>query len=197
MSNFLSVPSVLIYIGYIFIAILVLLLMVLIHELGHYIAGKIFKFGIEEFAIGFGPKIFSKTKKNGEKFSIRALPIGGFCAIEGEDGVRCRAGSTAFWMTWDGRMLPCGMMPSPTAYPLEVGFDAAWEQIKAETAQIRLPSACGTCPRKEVCAACAAVCVTETGRFDGVPGYVCRMTEATVEKTWNAYLERNAGEDED
>ena len=55
------------------------------HEFGHYIAGKIFGFGIEEFAIGFGPKIFKKTKKNGEVFSIRALPLGGYCAFEGEN----------------------------------------------------------------------------------------------------------------
>ena len=46
------------YIGYIFLAILVLLVMITIHELGHYIAGKIFKFGIEEFSIGFGPAIY-------------------------------------------------------------------------------------------------------------------------------------------
>ena len=73
------------YVGYIALAILVLLIMITIHELGHYIAGKIFKFGIEEFAIGFGPKIFSKKLKSGENFSIRLLPVGGFCAFTGED----------------------------------------------------------------------------------------------------------------
>ena len=73
------------YIGYIALAVLILLVMITVHEFGHYIAGKIFGFGIEEFAIGFGPKIFSKTKKNGEVFSIRILPIGGFCAFRGED----------------------------------------------------------------------------------------------------------------
>lgn len=74
------------YIGYILIAILVLLVMITVHELGHYIAGKIFGFGIEEFAIGFGPKIFKrKNKKTGEIFSVRLFPIGGFCAFKGED----------------------------------------------------------------------------------------------------------------
>ncbi len=73
------------YALYILLAILVLLLMITVHELGHYIAGKIFGFGIEEFAIGFGPKIYSKEKKNGEKFSIRLLPLGGFCSFRGED----------------------------------------------------------------------------------------------------------------
>ena len=72
-------------IGYVLLAILILLVMITIHELGHYIAGKIFKFKIDEFAIGFGPKLFSKTKKNGEVFSLRALPLGGFCAFHGED----------------------------------------------------------------------------------------------------------------
>jgi len=85
MSQFLSFASTIKYIGYIFIAILILLLMVLIHELGHYIAGKILKFKINEFSVGFGPKLFQKTKKNGEKISLRLLPLGGYCAFEGEN----------------------------------------------------------------------------------------------------------------
>ena len=84
MSTILSFNSTMTYIGYICVAILVLLLMVTIHELGHYVAGKILKFKINEFSIGFGPKIFQKTKKNGEKISLRAFPLGGYCAFEGE-----------------------------------------------------------------------------------------------------------------
>ena len=80
-----SFGQVMAYVGYIGLAILILLVMITVHEFGHYIAGKIFGFGIEEFAIGFGPKIFSKEKKNGEIFSIRLFPIGGFCAFRGED----------------------------------------------------------------------------------------------------------------
>ena len=56
--------------GYILLAVLVLLVMITVHELGHYISGKIFGFGIDEFAIGFGPKLFSKSKKDGEVFSV-------------------------------------------------------------------------------------------------------------------------------
>ena len=67
------------------IAILILLIMITVHEFGHYLAGKIFKFKINEFAIGMGPAIYKRTRKNGEVFSIRALPLGGFCAFEGED----------------------------------------------------------------------------------------------------------------
>ncbi len=80
-----SVAQIMQYAGYVLIAVLVLLANITVHEFGHYITGKMLGFGIEEFAIGFGPKLFSRTKKNGEVFSIRLLPLGGFCAFLGED----------------------------------------------------------------------------------------------------------------
>ena len=84
--NLLSFASVMSTVGSVLLAILVLLVMITIHELGHYIAGKIFKFKINEFAIGMGPAIFKrKNEKTGEVFSIRVFPLGGFCAFEGED----------------------------------------------------------------------------------------------------------------
>ena len=86
MINLLSVSSVTSTVWSILLALVMLLIMISIHELGHYIAGKIFKFKINEFAIGMGPAIFKrKSKKSDEVFSVRALPLGGFCAFEGED----------------------------------------------------------------------------------------------------------------
>lgn len=73
-------------VGYILLAILCLMFMVVVHELGHYTAGKLLGFKINEFGIGFGPVIFKRTsKKSGEVFSIRLLPLGGFCMFEGEE----------------------------------------------------------------------------------------------------------------
>ena len=71
--------------GSVALAVLVLLIMITVHEFGHYVAGKALGFGITEFALGFGPAIYRKKRKNGEFFSVRALPIGGFCAFEGVD----------------------------------------------------------------------------------------------------------------
>lgn len=82
LASFLDVLS---YAGYILIAILVLLFMITVHELGHFIAGKTLGFGIEEFSIGFGPKLFQKKKTDGEMFSVRIFPLGGYCAFVGED----------------------------------------------------------------------------------------------------------------
>lgn len=70
---------------YILLALVVLLVLITVHEFGHYCAGKIFGFKINEFSIGFGPAIFKRKKKNGEIFAIRLLPLGGYCAFEGED----------------------------------------------------------------------------------------------------------------
>lgn len=70
---------------YIFIAFVILMFMITVHEAGHYFAGRILGFKINEFAIGMGPKLFSKKLKDGQVFSLRAIPLGGFCAFEGED----------------------------------------------------------------------------------------------------------------
>ena len=125
-----------------------------------------------------------------EEFAIRAKSMENLvdafqegCPVEADEGVRCRAGSSSFWVTWQGKMLPCGMMTKPAVYPLETGFDAAWEQLLAETAKIRLPKECGGCAYKDVCGVCAAVCFAETGRFDGVPEYVCQKTREQVRLT--------------
>lgn len=105
------------------------------------------------------------------------------CAVEPDSGIACRAGSSGFWITWDGRMLPCGMMPRPEAFPLEIGFDAAWNQILMKTKEIRMPAECAACEKKSVCGVCAAMCIAETGRFDRVPTYMCRMTDETIRLT--------------
>ena len=84
--NLLSFASVMKTVGGIVLAIVILLAMVTIHEFGHYIAGKLLGFKINEFSVGFGPAIFKKrSKKTGITFSLRAIPLGGYCAFDGED----------------------------------------------------------------------------------------------------------------
>lgn len=85
MLNLLSFAGVMRTVGSVCLALLILLAMITVHEFGHYAAGKLLKFRINEFAIGFGPALFKRKKKNGEIFSVRLLPLGGYCAFEGED----------------------------------------------------------------------------------------------------------------
>lgn len=65
-------------------AILIFCLLIFVHEFGHFIAAKACGVKVNEFAIGMGPAFFKKQK--GEtQYSLRIFPIGGFCAMEGED----------------------------------------------------------------------------------------------------------------
>ncbi len=69
---------------YILIAIVIFGILIALHEFGHFITAKLLGVRVNEFAIGMGPLLWSTTK--GEtQYSLRAIPIGGFCAMEGED----------------------------------------------------------------------------------------------------------------
>ncbi len=69
---------------YIVIAILILSVLICLHELGHFWAGRLLGFTIVEFSVGMGPRLFKK-EKNGVIYSLRAFPIGGMCQFFGED----------------------------------------------------------------------------------------------------------------
>lgn len=66
--------------------VLILGVIVLVHEFGHFIFSKLFGVYVHEFSIGMGPAIFQRQGKNKETtYSLRAIPIGGYCALAGED----------------------------------------------------------------------------------------------------------------
>ena len=89
--------------------------------------------------------------------------------------VRCRAGKASFWITWDGWLTPCGMMPEPKADLKELGFAQAWKRLAEETACLKLSGVCAKCPNAKVCHPCAAVAYAETGSVSGIPVYKCEM----------------------
>ena len=68
----------------IIVAIIIFGLIIFVHEFGHFIFAKLYKIKVNEFAIGFGPTIF-KFKKGETEYSLRLLPLGGYCAMEGEN----------------------------------------------------------------------------------------------------------------
>lgn len=72
--------------GFISIVIAVIMfgIIIFVHEFGHFIVAKVSGIRVNEFAIGMGPKLFSFGKKE-TVYSLRLLPLGGFCAMEGED----------------------------------------------------------------------------------------------------------------
>lgn len=76
------------------LALLALSFLVFFHELGHFLAAKFFKVGVLEFSIGMGPRILSGVFHN-TRYSIKLLPLGGSCAMLGEDAAGSGDFSTA------------------------------------------------------------------------------------------------------
>lgn len=71
---------------YVLLAILMFGIMITVHEAGHFVAARLNRIPVREFAIGFGPKLFAwKSRKHPTDFSLRAIPMGGYCAFYGED----------------------------------------------------------------------------------------------------------------
>ena len=69
---------------WVILAILMIGIMILVHELGHFAVGRLCGIGVEEFSIGFGPKIFGWRRKEID-YSLRAIPLGGYVRFTGED----------------------------------------------------------------------------------------------------------------
>lgn len=90
--------------------------------------------------------------------------------------IRCRAGSSTFWVTWDGQLRPCGMMTEPTLPLAPGGFAEAWQELRRAREEILVPARCSQCPMAQACDQCAAVCHAETGSFTGTPSYMCQQT---------------------
>src|SRR3990167_6838087 len=81
----------------IFVAILIIL--ILIHELGHFLIAKATGVKVKEFAFGFPPRLFSKVK-NGTRYSFNLIPLGGYVSLLGEDETNKEAGSYYTKKVW-------------------------------------------------------------------------------------------------
>jgi radical SAM protein with 4Fe4S-binding SPASM domain len=100
---------------------------------------------------------------------------------EGEEACTyCRSGRSAFWLTWDGKLLPCGMLAEPGADVLRLGFSEAWRQVRDRVRSLQYPAACQRCRFRRLCHLCLAKCYCETLGYDRPPEYACRMTRALL-----------------
>ena len=133
--------------------------------------------------------LWDKLRFTEEEFQKRALAYRQMtlndvkeCPAEWDEGMTCRAGTTSFWVCWDGKMRPCGLMSAPEADLNKMNFQQAWEVIKQKTKEIRMPSQCTTCAKRNVCGVCAAICQAETGSTEKVPVYVCAQTDEMIRR---------------
>ncbi len=93
----------------------------------------------------------------------------------------CMSGSCAGWVTWDGRLIPCGILDKPESNPLEIGFRRAWEDIKQKCLLIPVCKVCRECQYKSLCEKCPARLYRETGHYDQPAPYLCELAQKRIE----------------
>ncbi len=109
----------------------------------------------------------------------------GECRDPNGDRITCRAGLSSYWVTYDGFMLSCGMIPKPKS---EIhSFKESFKFIREEREKIFLPAKCKDCNFKNICDNCAAVSYAETGSFSGVPTYACKKAQAYAKLALQAF----------
>ena len=98
---------------------------------------------------------------------------------ESGDIMRCRAGRCSFWVTWEGKLMPCGMLPVQEEKSVfDTDFIRCWHEAVTTVDNIRLPAQCAACELKDTCRSCAAMVITESGSYQKVPKYRCAMAMA-------------------
>lgn len=112
--------------------------------------------------------------------------------IPGKDaiGLNCSAANTSCWITWNGTMISCALLPEPYTNPDQHGFIKAWEELKSKCDQLVLSSTCSHCPKRQICTICPASAYTETGHIDGTSKYHCQMTNEILKEMYQ-YINNN------
>ncbi|HEX8390573.1 MAG TPA: M50 family metallopeptidase [Candidatus Saccharimonadales bacterium] len=88
------------FVASVILGLLLLVLLVVVHELGHAIAARRNGVVVEEFGIGFPPKAWSKKLKNGVLFTLNYLPLGGFVKLQGEHDAADKPGDYGAVNLW-------------------------------------------------------------------------------------------------
>ena len=139
------------------------------------------RYHLRRYRLQYGEETYRSFLENVVK-GIAPPPGLDESCIDPLDGkIRCRAGKAAFWITWDGWLTPCGMMPEPKIDLTGRTFPEAWEELTRASAALTLSGVCTRCPNQQLCHACAAMALAETGSAQGVPRYLCEMVEALRE----------------
>ncbi len=98
---------------------------------------------------------------------------------ETADHMVCRAGRSSFWVSWDGKLTACGMMPFPLSLdPFARPFASCWQELTQAVQAATVLRGCRGCPKRELCHPCVAKLVAETGDANEKAPYACAVADA-------------------
>ncbi len=107
-----------------------------------------------------------------------------------DEFMQCRAGRSAYWISWEGKMTACGMMDFPTVtYPLENSFADCWNELTEKVRSASVMKECSECNLREICRPCAAMLYSESGDVNKKSEYLCKMSECIYDKLREKYNE--------
>ncbi|OPX44815.1 antilisterial bacteriocin subtilosin biosynthesis protein AlbA [Ruminiclostridium hungatei] len=126
----------------------------------------------------YGQKMYPKSSKLELKMNADSMEQESVLSLKTQQmleasAFRCQSGKTGFWLTWDGRMIPCGLLDTPSARPLETGFEKAWQLLKEGCGRVPKCSDCEACAIKKDCISCPGRLMSETGSFTRPAEYLC------------------------
>ena len=131
---------------------------------------------------------FDKLTMEPEQIEKRKKLLGSYLEMripENEPESRvsaCMAGKGAFWISWNGEMYPCGMLPNHSVSILEKDFKTAWNLILEKQSEMFIPAKCSICNRKAICPICSAVAESVGYGKEDIPEVMCQFTKSYVEE---------------
>ncbi len=99
-----------------------------------------------------------------------------FKTFENQGPFPCNSGKNSFFITWDGRMVPCPTLSRPYSEPLSQGFQKAWKDLADKCLEVPTCKTCEKCSLQENCSACPGRLLSETGSFEEPAPYLCELT---------------------
>ncbi len=135
------------------------------------------KYLLETHRLQDDHETYSAFLKRAAEGSIAPPGMDESCIDPVDGKIRCGAGRSSTWITWDGLMIPCGMFSGPHADLRETSFANAWELLTQITEKIQLSGICQSCKNQFLCHSCAAIAAAETGDPCRIPRYLCEMAD--------------------
>ncbi len=94
---------------------------------------------------------------------------------------RCAAGRGTFWISWEGKLFPCGLLCDIVSEPLKIGFEESWHDIIKKCEDVPISSECENCASYANCMTCPARRKVETGEYTSPPAYLCELVKAEAD----------------
>jgi radical SAM protein with 4Fe4S-binding SPASM domain len=91
------------------------------------------------------------------------------------DPFQCGSAKNSFWITWEGKMVPCSFMNQPSTLPFEKGFMTSWKELIELCSLVPVCKSCSECELSGYCTTCPAKLYNETGSYEKASHYLCEL----------------------